>query len=277
MHRVTYGRVRISAANSLSCRTGNLQEWQQGTYHYSAVADPDVFSLPTEEEIDRLREQETQRCATDLGLSEPDHIAALSAAVEKALRQYLTEKLARSLWKSAKDQKQQLAILRTLLTRTSDGFSDLNAEYVVAIGQLAERSDGGNTIDIVDLPNQLLKVAAGITDFLDRFEPPRGPPTDRALESAVRVLLPVIEDLAGVEAKIRWNKNTGRPPEPRSSSASALVRILRQFPRPSSSTAILNMIRKVQERPRRKPGDLEAVIRTHFDELDASLQPGREC
>lgn len=266
----------MSAANSLARRTGNLQVWQQRKYRGSTVANPDPFPLPSEEEIDRLREQETQRCATDLGLSEPDHIAALSAAIEEALRQYLTEKLARSLWKSAKDQKTQLANLGTLLTRTSDAFSDLNAEYVVAIGELAERLDGGNPIDIVDLPNQLLKVEAGITDFLDRFEPPRGPPTDRALESAVRVLLPAIENLAGVEAKIRWNKNTGSPPEPRSPSASALVRILRQFPQPPSSTAILNMISKVHEQPNKKPDDLDAIIDTHFDDFDASLLLGRK-
>lgn len=267
----------MSAANSLARRTGNLQVWQQGKYHGPTVANPDLFPFPAEEEIDRLREQETQLCATNLGLSDPDHIAALSAAIEEALRQYLTGKLARSLWKSAKDQKQQLAALRILLTRTSDAFSDLNAEYVVAIGQLAERSDGGEPIDIVELPDQLLRVAAGISDFLDRFEPPRGPPTNRALESAVRALLPLIEDLAGVEAKMRWNKNTGRSPEPRSPSASALVRILRRFPRPPSSTAILNMICKVQEQPNRKPDDLDAIIDTHFDELDASLLPDREC
>lgn len=248
-----------------------------GKVSRSAVAEPDLFPLPSDKEINRLRERETQLCATNLGLSDPDHIAALSAAVEEALRQYLTEKLARSLWKSAKHQKQQFATLSTLLTKTGDAFSDLNAEYVVAIGELAARSDDGETIDIVELPNRLLRVAAGISDFLDRFEPPRGPPTNRELESAVRLLLPVIEDLAGVQAKIRWNKNTGRPPEPRSPSASALVRILRQFPQPPTSTAILNMIRKVQEQPKRKPDDLDAIIGTHFDELDASLRPDREC
>lgn len=238
------------------------------------MSDPPDFPLPTDEEIDQLVGQLTEQAASELGLAGPDRVKSIGKAIRRALDEYIMERVARLYWKPAKQQKQQLIDLRLLLVKTYTAFRELNSEYVVAIGQLAEDA-GGKLKDTVALPGQLMAVAIGITDFLDRYEPPRGAPPNIALESAVRELLPVLEELASVAAKVRWNKNTGKPPEPRSKSASALVRIVRGFPDPPSRTAILNMIEKVHKQPNRTQDDLDAIMRAYVDELDLSLLPNR--
>jgi hypothetical protein len=215
----------------------------------------------------------TKSSASQLKIQNHEEVEQLKQAIKEAHDNFLTDRLASSLRKSPKEQKARLAELQDHLIRAHTSFLQLPPEYAVAIGARASPEKDGKPFDIVGVPDYLARLANGIYDFLEDFEPPRGRPVDFALESSVRALLPIVERLADSPAHIRWNKNTDKQPEPRNAACAVIVHVINSFPSPPTQTAILNMIAKVQKQPERSTDDLEAILRAHSDDLGLSLKP----
>lgn len=145
-----------------------------------------------------------------------------------------------------KDQKAKLAKLSTALGTAVDALLALPPDYNVAIGVLASRGTGRDSIDTVRLETEMALLRLG----------------------AQRL---------GLEVGIRWNKQKHKPPESGTPGAEAMVAVLRHTCPQPTVTAILNMIEKVQKHPLEDtPSPFDPVIRTHADELDASLLRDRE-
>jgi len=176
-----------------------------------------------------------------------------------------------------KEQKQRLKKLVKGLDSALDALLELPAEYYVAITALGARGIPGRELDSNQIETDMALLALGAQRFLRSFEAPKGRPVQSALENAVRALLRLIRDRLGLEITIRWNKDSGLSPEPSSDGCRAIVAILVSFASPPARTAILNMIDKVKDDPDGEaPSPFDPVVRATFDELDASLWPGRE-
>lgn len=169
-----------------------------------------------------------------------------------------------------KQRKRQVAKLLRVWLLAAEEMRDLPAEYAVAIETLAEGELKCPTSNFVQLVADLFAFAAGAERFLASFDPPKGRPTNFALESAIRDLVELFGSQYGLPITIKWNKLKEVGPEPESEAARAIVAILRSAPSPPTEVAILNMIQKVIADPEGEPpSPFDPVIRAHFDELDA--------
>lgn len=197
------------------------------------------------------------------------------AAIERARDTYKVEKLIRSMGGTAKEQKRLLNQLVGQLAKAVTTLDRIPPEIHVAISALAERHGTGRKIDPAGLVTDLLRLARGAEDFLDQYEPAKGPPTNVVLELAMRGVLPVFEEVSGVLSLVKDNKHVDCVPTPGSVTSEALILLFRSFDSPASESAVLNMITKVKGNPEEPDSNFDAVIRTHFDELDASLLRNR--
>lgn len=206
-----------------------------------------------------------------MAIADPEAIELLITSMNEAHNEYSTELLFRRVSKPAKEQKQHLRKLQTALKKAFLAWHELSAEYAVAIIDCSGQAIPGDPIDIVQFPDDIERLFFGISDFLERFEPPKGPPTNWALEKAVRILLPVLESISGEPATVRENKPTDDQPEPSSPPAEFLVMILRRFEQAPSMNSILSMIQKVKEQVVPKLDPLSAVIAAHLGDHDYSV------
>lgn len=214
--------------------------------------------------------------ADRLGLSRATQIAKLAEFIAEALARYEAHRAAKARWRPAKEQRLILKRLRNQLLSVRKSIRDLSPEYRAAVGNLTGLPAEDESVDMAVMHDKLGDISVSVREILIWLEPPKGPPSNEGLETAVRVLLPALEELSGQKATIRWNKQKTEQPEPRSASSEALVAIIRGFPSPPSQTAVLNMIDTVRRRPKRNTESVETAIQRFFDELDMSLLPGRK-
>jgi hypothetical protein len=203
-----------------------------------------------------------------LGISDPEVIKLLITSMNEAHIEYSTDLIFKRTLKTTKEQKQHLRKLQTALKKAFLAWHELSPAYAVAIIDCAEQAIPGESIDVLQFPDDIERLFFGISDFLERFEPPKGPPTNWALENAVRILLPTLESISGEPATVRENKPTEDKPEPSSPPAEFLVMVIRRFEKTPSITAILGMIQKVKEQVDSKMDPLSAVIKAHLSGHD---------
>lgn len=171
------------------------------------------------------------------------------------------------LFQSPKEQRKQLVMLMGRLVKVKESLAALDPPYSVAITASAQRAITDRDFDLSSFRQDVRQLAIGVSDFLEMFEPPKGNPGNHPLEAAVRVLLPVVEELASGKAMVSLNKHKGASPEPRSKAARVIVAIIRSFEAPPSQTAILNMIIKVQQSPEPSRDTIDAIIAAQDDWL----------
>ncbi len=192
-----------------------------------------------------------------------------------AAQEYLSGKLEREIVGSPKAQKANIRALIGVLDKTRFLITKISPAYQVALNDLAVQQKNSEPdmadFDIIQFENNLARLANAADQFLENFIPRKGAHGNNALENAMRVALPAIEQATGIEAKISWNKNKDIGAEPSAISAEAIVRLFQGLEPKMPTFTILNMIAKVKSVDEPNPDDLDAIMRAHVDETDLSL------
>lgn len=176
-------------------------------------------------------------------------LAEIEPSIWDILQRYDADLLITQMSGHPKVQKQRLNKLAKSLEDALDAMIDLPPDYAVAVAALAVKEASDCQIDTDLLETDMARLAEGVRRFLRSFEPPKGRPTNTALEGAVRDLMRVFQEELSLPIAIKWNKPKGVGPEPESEAARAIVAIIRSVPKPPSRVSILNMIRKVSADP----------------------------
>lgn len=209
----------------------------------------------------------TREAATILELSDAGKIEVLGEAIKKAHEDYEFLKSIQGSMRSPKELKKEIGKLHGRLFKVLESIYSIEPLYFGAIGASAKRAAPHRSFDVDSVIPDLKQLTIGVSHFLKLFDPPKGNPGNLSLEAAVRVLLPVVEDLASSKALISLNKHSGGSPQPRSNAARAIVAIIRKFEEPPSESSILNMITKVQLRPEPTLDTIDAIIRAQENPL----------
>lgn len=212
-----------------------------------------------------------------LELDAEEDIKTLSDALWTAHDEYMCEQLNKRLTKPVKEQKKALKDLTKAIAKVENILHRLKPEYILRLELDSKKLDSAHQISFDMLKSQSATVVRLINAFLEDFSPPSGRPVDWALEHAVRKLLPAVETLSNGQAKIRWNKHIGGPPEPNSKAAKFMVHVIMQFQNAPTQTAILNMIAKVQDQPFPGKSTFDAVVEDKDDPYDTYGNPKSEA
>ena len=204
------------------------------------------------------------------------HVNKLSLLIVRAMLQYAGLGAARERWRPVKQQRPVLKRLRRQLLEVQVTIGELSPQHLYAVGNLTGLPAREGAVDMTRISEQLGDIATSVARIIEFLDTRRGAPPNYGLEDAVRRLLPIFEKLSGETGAVTENKNTGKPPEPRSRSAKALVHTIRKFPSPPSQTAILNMMVSVQTNPESRRYDVEASILNFFAAQNASLPSERD-
>lgn len=204
-----------------------------------------------------------------LELRDAEKIEVLGGAIKKAHEEYQFLKSIQGSMRSSKELKKEIGKLHGRLFKVLESIYSIEPLYFGALGASAQRAAPHRSFDVDSVIPDLQQLTMGVSHFLDLFDPPKGNPGNLPLEAAVRVLLPVVEDLTSSKALVSLNKHSGDSPQPRSKAARAIVATIRKFEEPPSDSAILNMITKVQLRSEPTLDTIDAILEAQGKPLPA--------
>lgn len=213
-------------------------------------------------------EELTAEGASLLSLKNEADINSLNDAIWRAHDEYICERMNKASTKPVKEQKKALKDLVKVLNKIDGILADLGKEYIFRLDQDAKKMGKGDQISFEALKSTSAISATLINNFLEDYSPPKGRSVKWALEHAVRTLLPVVETVSSCDASIKWNKSTDKAPEPGSKSAEFMVHAMTQFQGTPTQIEILNMIRKVKEKPFPGKSNFDAVVEEKDNPFD---------
>lgn len=137
--------------------------------------------------------------------------------------------------------RKTIALLAT--TSMSLELTDIDTDVAVELSDLIARYLSlERTIPVTDLFLAIETAAKSMRNVLLVA----GRPTNLPLLLTLQSLMPILEEMTGEPAKIRWNKASGNPPEAANSVMAVLTTLTRLIIPNATDIAIVNMIRKIR-------------------------------
>lgn len=131
---------------------------------------------------------------------------------------------------------------RLATTSMSLELTDIDTDVAI---ELSDRIAGNlsleRTIPVTDLFLAIESAARSMRKVLFVA----GRPTNMPLLFTLQSLMPILEEITGEPARIRWNKANGNPPEAANSVMAVLTTLTRLIVPNATDIAIFNMIRKL--------------------------------
>ncbi|MEP7315887.1 MAG: hypothetical protein ABI667_04245 [Sphingomicrobium sp.] len=122
-------------------------------------------------------------------------------------------------------------------------LSDIDRDVAESLAERVARSLFlERTVPIADLFLAIEYAARSMRNVL--FAP--GRPTNVPLLLVLQTLMPILEEAAGEDVRIRWNKTNEKPPEAANPAMIVLMTLTRLILPDATEIAVFNMIRKLR-------------------------------
>jgi hypothetical protein len=195
-----------------------------------------------------------------------NYLADLPGDDDGALHKQTTKKMRENL------KKLNGALERA--TAALDAFDPSVLAIVEEIMQSVASARPHHTFD--DIRGTIAALKNGAAIFQKWYSPTASRPPNLALETAVRAFIELMETEDDQNVVVALNKNRPTGPSLDSATAKSLGILLQRVDPHVSTTAIVNMVRKIRRRAQSYDPGFELMDANPYAVLDASLLPSRK-